>query len=161
KPALLETVPTETATNRLDTKDALRALERARISLALLRLGGLPADDLQKLDDQWKQTAEVLGGEKARESLASLASAIRQTWTQRVPELLQPDRDVAERDRLSRVYLPFDPGAVVDDTAPLPQTELRTQRQRALLTWRLDRNRYEGRELAALGLLSNRAARYY
>jgi hypothetical protein len=43
----------------------------------------------------------------------------------------------------------------------LPHTELRAQRQRALMTWRLDRNRYEGRELAALGLLSERGTRFY
>jgi hypothetical protein len=59
------------------------------------------------------------------------------------------------------VYLPLDPAAVVEDTAPLPQTELLTEHQRALLLWRLDRNRYESRQLAALGLLSEKDVRFY
>ncbi len=142
KPALLETVPTD-STDRLDPKEGRRALQRARISLALLRLGGLPADDLQKLDDELQQASAAFGGDSARNTLAALGDALRQTWTQRVPELLRPDQDLARRDRLSRVYLPFDAAAVVEDAAPLPQTALRIQRQRALLTWRLDRNRYE------------------
>ena len=161
KPALLETALTETPTNRLDPKEGRRALQRARVSLALLRLGGLPSDELHRLDEQLGNTSEALGSDSARAKLVELGDALRQTWTQRVPELLRPDQDLVRRDRLSRVYLPFDPGAVVEDTAPLPQTELRTEHQRALLTWRLDRNRYESRQLAALGLLSERDTRYF
>ena len=161
KPVLLDGATGETPSNRLNAKEGQRALQRARVSLALLRLGGLPTDDLRKLDEQLQQAADALSGASGRDLLTKLGDELRRTWLQRVPELLRPDQDVSRRDRLSRVYLPFDPGAVVADDAPLPQTELRMQRQRALMTWRLDRNRYEGRELNALGLLSEKGVRFY
>ncbi len=160
-PVLLEAAHEPAPAERLDATDAKLALRRAHISLALLQLGGLPADVQATLTEQWQQTSAAFGGDTGRAALATLGDALRQTWTQRVPELLASDASPLQRDRLGQVYLPFDLAVVYDDAAPLPRTDLRTQQERSLLTWRADRIRYESRELTALDLLSDKGTRYY
>jgi hypothetical protein len=130
-----------------------RAARRARLSIGLLRLGGWPAVELARLE-RLLETAESRPADHAatRRDLDALADALGRTWAE-VPARVRAGPPTAVRDRLSRVAYP-------EDEAPAPRAGLHAERLRDLLAWKADRLRYESRDLAALGLLSEPAARF-
>ena len=108
-------------------------LRRARISLALLRLGG--AAGLEPVQ-QALAHAEESAGDPATfgPAVEALADELRRAWADADSRVHDASQDAAVRERLSWVWLPAGPAADAIDGAPAPQAEMRRHDSRCLRT---------------------------
>jgi hypothetical protein len=149
---------------RLARVENERAARRARLGIGLVRLGGLPATDSEKLDKALDTAVAGGGGDR----WYALGQALRRVWTDRLPALIAQQEDVAVADRLSRVFTFGELGLVQRDSDRTPQIAVYQQQARALWAWLADRNRYAAHDALNLGLgsgavssLHSAAARSY
>src|SRR5262249_31034873 len=147
---------------RLERLEAERAFLRARCSVDLLRLGGWPPEEVQRLNEALDRARGLRDQADAlRPVLSALGSGLLQTWTEQVPRALAQAPAVSARDRLRRVSLPFDPLQLSDSPRTVPQVQRWLQQMAALWTWRADQVRYEARDLTSAGMLSEAGERFY
>ncbi len=109
---------------------------RARVSLDLLRLGGIAVDpSLEKelRDDSGPFTCQQ-------------AEAIATLWQVKLREQIEATSKVGEQDRLSRVFPPLHPMGLLDNPETNPTLCLITMQRRDLWAWQAGRYRYETRD---------------
>jgi carboxypeptidase family protein len=129
--------------------DRGRLLRRARWSIALLDLVGLPAKTLEELR---RLEQELVRQPDALSAQAALAQALQRAWRQDVPQQLARAQDPLVRERLSLI-------APLSETLPLldkPADNIATQRRaadaRAAQDWQTTHWWYEQRDPVAEGL---------
>lgn len=128
---------------RFEREEQVRAVRRARTSIAVLRLGGLAAADLEKLDEAMEQASR---DSSDSQKLYALAGSLHQAWAQRLPAQLQQTADVEVRDRLSRIYPAFDPAPLLDETSASPAVQLRLLQGQRLWAWLAESYRYRSHD---------------
>ncbi len=116
--------------------EAALAAVRARVSLDLLRLGGVPIDgtlyaDLK--DDSSQLTCEQ-------------ADTIARLWHGGLRKQIEAAERIGRQDRLSRVFPPLCPMGLLDDVDSNPTLHLITWQRRDLWAWQAGRYRYETRD---------------
>jgi hypothetical protein len=81
---------------------------RARLTLALLELGGLSGIDAMK------QELNKVGPDLSGAASQSLGDQLRTAWGERLPKQYQSERSLAVKDRLSQALHPFDAADIKD-----------------------------------------------
>lgn len=151
---------------RCEQQQTERALLRARTSIALLELGGLPQTEIQRLQDCLKAAARADASpqnkapagrsqpspaQKAtpgtRNPLFACGDALRQAWALHAPALFQQETSLTNQDLLSRLMPPFELLSVVDEPSTNPTVRLRGRALRVLWAWLVDLYRFEGQDL--------------
>jgi hypothetical protein len=117
-----------------------RASRRADWSLAMLKLSGLPAAEMDKMEELRKQAAT----KTEAAAWDSFAVSLQKAWTSDLPRFLQQETKLAAKDRLNVPYPPFDTG--VDD--PNPSAFL-LQLTMELKEWLTRWYRYESQDMAS------------
>jgi hypothetical protein len=89
-----------------------RAGRRASWSIALLKLSGLPASEIDKLEESRKQAATKTDAA----AWDTMAVSLQKAWIADLPSFLQQETKLSAKDRLTVPYPPFDD--VKDDPNP-------------------------------------------
>jgi hypothetical protein len=119
-----------------------RAGRRASWSIALLKLSGLPAAEVEKLEESRKQATAKTDAT----AWDSFAASLRKAWVADIPRFLDQETRLAAKDRLNVPYPPFDIG--VD--GPNPNAFL-MQLTLELKEWLTRWYRYKSQDMAVSG----------
>lgn len=114
---------------------ALAAL-RSRVSLDLLRLGGVTIDAGMYADLE----------DNATQLTCEQADTIATLWHQGLRKQIEAAKRIGCQDRLSRVFPPLRPMGLLDDVETNPTLRLITWQRRDLWAWQAGRYRYETRD---------------
>lgn len=117
-------------------EEAALAALRSRVSLDLLRLGGVA------LDTKLEAVLEDNGSQITCEQ----ADAIATLWHGGLRKQIEATRKVGRQDRLSRVFPPLRPMGLLDNVDTNPTLHLITMQRQELWAWQADRYRYETRD---------------
>src|SRR5262249_55784683 len=93
--------PADADTARLEQQGYEAASRRARAAVALLQLGGLPAAQVQALEDA---RARAAAAKDRPAAWAALGDALRQAFTDRLRAQLDLSTDPAEQERIGRIF---------------------------------------------------------
>jgi hypothetical protein len=98
-----------------------RAATRAKLSIALLHLGGFAGADALKLEED----RVLSGGRRENITWAPLAEKLRVAWSEELPAQLVKTTDLAAADRLLRALPPYDrsPASLKNPGAQLRQQQ--------------------------------------
>jgi hypothetical protein len=117
---------------------------RACYSIALLKMAGFAASEIQRLEDARSRVAADQADPAAAETLAS---SLRVAWAEQLPGQLQEERSVFVQDRLGRLIPPFESSSFLDNATTNPSLQARSKELTALWTWLADHYQYENRDL--------------
>lgn len=106
-----------------------RALRRAKLSIALLELGGLDPEAVASL----RQTLQKAAKQADSEALAKLAQSLQQRWVKGFSE--QTSANLAAQDLISRIIHPFDKDATAGGTDPNPTLRRRREEMLKFTEW--------------------------
>ena len=116
--------------------EATLAALRSRVSLDLLRLGGMAIDAklYADLEDNNSQLT------------CKQADAIADLWHGGLRKEIEATKKIGRRDRLSRIFPPLSPMGLLDNVESNPTLRLVTWQQQDLRAWQASRYRYETRD---------------